>query len=46
MDNSFPYLIIFIVMFHFVVGIGYLLYKITRKNPRKSSKEGDFLHRE
>lgn len=33
MSNTFIYVIVGIVILHFVVGIGYLIYKITGKNP-------------
>ena len=38
MSNTFIYIIVGIVILHFVVGIGFLLYKIS---DGKSSKKGE-----
>lgn len=34
-DNSTLYIVVAIVALHFVIGIGYLVYKIANSKPRK-----------
>lgn len=38
-DNTVIYIIAAVILLHFVVGIGYLIYKLTKRNKERHERE-------
>ncbi len=38
-DNTILYLVVGIVLMHFLLGFGWLVYKLTKRNPEKNKSK-------